>query len=193
MGPELAELFQDAGKTYLQIAERISERCDVPPGCFKIEHLPEAGVVLARRVVQLELVAEPRIVAAEDVAEPVEDETNRAGLQALGQREQEKRNRNPHADFQRHRAGLDQRVAAKQPNAVARFHHHAVGKRVVAVVRDASARRRLLPTIPQPGFAKVIFGLDEKMLFQIVGRRQPVVADVVLRDDGNEVKLARAF
>ena len=24
---ELAELFQDAGKTYLQIAERISERC----------------------------------------------------------------------------------------------------------------------------------------------------------------------
>jgi hypothetical protein len=28
VGPELAELFQDAGKTYLQIAERISARCD---------------------------------------------------------------------------------------------------------------------------------------------------------------------
>jgi hypothetical protein len=28
VGPELAELFQDAGKTYLQIAERISSRCD---------------------------------------------------------------------------------------------------------------------------------------------------------------------
>jgi hypothetical protein len=27
VGQELAELFQDAGKTYLQIAERISERC----------------------------------------------------------------------------------------------------------------------------------------------------------------------
>jgi hypothetical protein len=27
VGPELAELFEDAGKTYLQIAERISERC----------------------------------------------------------------------------------------------------------------------------------------------------------------------
>ena len=27
VGPELAELFQDAGRTYLQIAERISERC----------------------------------------------------------------------------------------------------------------------------------------------------------------------
>jgi hypothetical protein len=27
MGPELAELFQDAGTTYLQIAERISARC----------------------------------------------------------------------------------------------------------------------------------------------------------------------
>jgi hypothetical protein len=26
-GPELAELFEDVGKTYLQIAERISERC----------------------------------------------------------------------------------------------------------------------------------------------------------------------
>ena len=26
-GPELAELFQDTGKTYLQIAKRISERC----------------------------------------------------------------------------------------------------------------------------------------------------------------------
>jgi len=27
MGPELAELFEDAGKTYLQIAEHISARC----------------------------------------------------------------------------------------------------------------------------------------------------------------------
>lgn len=27
VGPELAELFRDTGKTYLQIAERISERC----------------------------------------------------------------------------------------------------------------------------------------------------------------------
>jgi hypothetical protein len=28
VGPELAELFQDAGRTYLQIAERISTRCE---------------------------------------------------------------------------------------------------------------------------------------------------------------------
>ena len=28
VGPELAELFQDVGKTYLQIAENISDRCD---------------------------------------------------------------------------------------------------------------------------------------------------------------------
>jgi hypothetical protein len=28
VGPDLAALFQDAGKTYLQIAERISTRCD---------------------------------------------------------------------------------------------------------------------------------------------------------------------
>jgi hypothetical protein len=27
VGPELAELFEEAGKTYLQIAERISDRC----------------------------------------------------------------------------------------------------------------------------------------------------------------------
>ena len=27
IGPELAELFEDTGKTYLQIAERISDRC----------------------------------------------------------------------------------------------------------------------------------------------------------------------
>ena len=30
VGPELAELFEDAGKTYLQIAERISDRLDSP-------------------------------------------------------------------------------------------------------------------------------------------------------------------
>ena len=40
MGPELAELFEDAGKTYLQIAERISERC-LSRQPFKIEHLPK--------------------------------------------------------------------------------------------------------------------------------------------------------
>jgi hypothetical protein len=28
VGPELADLFRDAGKTYLQIAERISARCE---------------------------------------------------------------------------------------------------------------------------------------------------------------------
>ena len=28
VGPELAELFEDAGKTYLKIAEHISERCE---------------------------------------------------------------------------------------------------------------------------------------------------------------------
>jgi hypothetical protein len=27
VGPELAELFEDAGKTYLKIAERISDHC----------------------------------------------------------------------------------------------------------------------------------------------------------------------
>jgi len=27
VGPELAELFEDAGKTYLQIAESINDRC----------------------------------------------------------------------------------------------------------------------------------------------------------------------
>jgi hypothetical protein len=27
VGPELAELFEDVGRTYLQIAERISKRC----------------------------------------------------------------------------------------------------------------------------------------------------------------------
>ena len=30
VGPELAELFEDAGKTYLKIAEHISERCSLP-------------------------------------------------------------------------------------------------------------------------------------------------------------------
>ena len=27
IGPELAELFEETGRTYLQIAERISDRC----------------------------------------------------------------------------------------------------------------------------------------------------------------------
>src|SRR3954451_4264231 len=41
----------------------------------KIEHLPKSGVVFARRIVQLKFVAEPRIVRAEDLTEPVEHET----------------------------------------------------------------------------------------------------------------------
>src|SRR3977135_4123131 len=47
----------------------------------KIEHFPESGVIGARRIVQLELVSEPGIVVAEDLAEPVEYQTDRAGVQ----------------------------------------------------------------------------------------------------------------
>ena len=56
-------------------------------------------------------------------------------------------------------------------------------------MRDASARHGLLPTVPQPGLGEVIFRLQENMLFQIVMRRQAVLPDVVLGDDGNEMKL----
>ncbi len=31
ISPELADLFEDAGKTYLQISERISNRCHARP------------------------------------------------------------------------------------------------------------------------------------------------------------------
>ena len=68
-------------KTYLQIAERISETCLSSIPC-KIEHFPEPGVVLARRIVQPELVAEPWIFAAEDLAQPIEDQTDRTGAAA---------------------------------------------------------------------------------------------------------------
>ena len=82
---------------------------------FKIEHLPKTGVVFARRIVQFELVAEPGIVAAENLSKPVEYETDRAGIQSIGERDQVDGNRNPQVDFQRHRAWFDQRVAGSNP------------------------------------------------------------------------------
>src|SRR5664279_2428285 len=163
----------------------------IPACLLKIEHLPEPGVVFARRIVQLGLVAEPRIVAAEDAGEPIEYETDRSGAQTLGLRKQKKWNRNPQTEFERHEAGLNEGVGAKQPNAMPRFHQHAVSKRIVAMVRDAPARRRLLPAIPKPRSRGVIFGLDEKMVFEIIAGRQPAIPDIVLGDDRNEVKLAQ--
>src|SRR5256885_8943090 len=111
---------------------------------FKIEHLAEAGVVDARRVVQPEFVAEPRIVAAENVAQPVEYEADRAGVQPVGERDQINRNRNPQVEFQRHGARLHQRVAGEQSYPLPRLDQHAVGEGVVAVMRDTSARYNLL-------------------------------------------------
>src|SRR5664279_1259702 len=48
----------------------------IPACLLKIEHLPEPGVVFARRIVQFGFVTEPRIVAAEDAGEPIEYETD---------------------------------------------------------------------------------------------------------------------
>ena len=94
VGPELAELFQDAGTTYLQIAERISDRCR-PARLSKIEHFPESDVVFARGIIESEFVADPRIIGSEDFAKPIEYESDRTSIQTLGQRNQKKWNRNP--------------------------------------------------------------------------------------------------
>ena len=143
----------------------------------------------ARRIVQPELVTEPRIVAAEDLAQPVEGKPDRTGVQAVGERNQVKRDRYPQVDFQRHGGGFDHRVAAEQSDALSGLDQHAVGEGIVAVVRDASARHDLLPTIPQPGLGEIVFRLQEEMLFQIISCRQAVLANVVLGGDRNEMKL----
>src|SRR5450756_1806977 len=58
-------------------------------------------------------------------------------------------------------------------------------------MRDAPARHELLPAVPQPGPGEVVFRLQENMLFQVVARRQAMLADIVLRGDGKEMELPK--
>ena len=88
-----------------------------------------------------------------------------------------------------HEGGLDEHVGAEQSDPLSGLDQHGVGKRVVAIMCDASARRCVLPAIPHTGLSEVVFRLDEKMLFQVGARRQSVVLDIVSRDDGNEMKM----
>src|SRR5215813_5297166 len=90
----------------------------IPATYFEIEHSPAASVVSARRIIQFELVVEPRILVAENVTEPIEHETDRTSIQTFRERDQVKRNGNPEAHVQRYNTRLDQGVATKQPNSV---------------------------------------------------------------------------
>ena len=73
---ELAEAFEDAANTYLEISETISERYRLRRSSHARQHL-EARVKLAWRVVEPELLAEPGIAGAEDLAKPVENDADR--------------------------------------------------------------------------------------------------------------------
>lgn len=73
---ELAEAFEDAANTYLQISETISERYRLRRSSDVRQHL-EARVKLAWRVVEPELLAEPRVSGAEELAKPVENDADR--------------------------------------------------------------------------------------------------------------------
>lgn len=69
---ELAEMFEDAANTYLDMSEMISERHrrlhPLDPG-----QLLDPGVELTWRVIEPELVAEPRVSSPENMGEPVKD------------------------------------------------------------------------------------------------------------------------
>ena len=66
----------------------------VPSGGGRLNIFRKPASYLLGGLFEPEIVAEPWIVAAEDFGEPVEHETDRTGLQTLGQREQEQRHRN---------------------------------------------------------------------------------------------------
>jgi hypothetical protein len=69
---ELAEFFEDAGNLYLKFSEQISDRYCRTESKVK-EHLHSIPTVIQQVAVQTELVAEHRIVGAEQIAEPLEN------------------------------------------------------------------------------------------------------------------------
>lgn len=81
---ELAELLEDAANVYLNLSEEISQR-HVGVAWSDVEERPHTAVVVPRGMLEPKLVAEPRVAGPEDVAEPVESETDGTGVQPLCQ------------------------------------------------------------------------------------------------------------
>lgn len=69
---ELAELFEDAGNTYLQLSDSISRRY-LEKQLSKVEEQLDAGVKPALRRVKAQARVKPRIGRAKHLAEPIED------------------------------------------------------------------------------------------------------------------------
>lgn len=88
---ELAELLEDAANVYLGLSEEISQRhvgvawSDIDVSNVDVEEHSHTAVMGARRVLEAKLVAEPGIASAENIAEPVEREADRPGVEPLGQ------------------------------------------------------------------------------------------------------------
>ncbi len=69
---EMAELFEDAGNTYIRISESISRHC-LQRKASQVEEQLDAGVEPALRRVKPEPGAKPRIRRAKHFTQPVKD------------------------------------------------------------------------------------------------------------------------
>jgi len=69
---ELAELFEDAGNTYIRISESISRHC-LQRKVSQVEKQLDAGVEPALRRVKPQLGAKPRVRRSKHLTQPVKD------------------------------------------------------------------------------------------------------------------------
>jgi hypothetical protein len=76
---ELAELFEDAGNTYLNLSELITRRCRHQRD-LDIKEQFDARIIPIRRMVKAELAVEPGIARAEHLTEPVKHKLNGPGV-----------------------------------------------------------------------------------------------------------------
>lgn len=81
---ELAELFEDTANRYLDFAERISRHYR-ERRLLDVEEQLDPGIVAVRRMTEAKLRMKPRIVRAEDFAEPIEDDLHRPRVQPFRQ------------------------------------------------------------------------------------------------------------
>lgn len=81
---ELAELFEDAGNTYLNLSDSISQH-HLQRRLSQIEEQLDADIKPARRRVKPQLGTKPRVRRPKHLAQPVEDQLDRPGVEPLGQ------------------------------------------------------------------------------------------------------------
>ena len=80
---ELAELFEDAANTYLEISEAIAERYSKRKG-LNLGRQSKPAIELAWSMVETKLLPEPGVPRSENVTEPLENDPDRPGAEPLG-------------------------------------------------------------------------------------------------------------